>query len=75
MIPEDDTHLVEAIALRKKRIQDESDSIRKSIVENNYDRMVERFEQYFDNYLKDLLSKLQEKTAKEKLKTLCPKRK
>jgi len=36
------------------------------VVENNHGRMVERFEKYFDNYLKELLGQLAEQMKSEK---------
>jgi len=60
MNDDDNTHLVDAINKRKQRILLESQNIEKSIVENNYYRMVDRFEKYFDNYLKELLQHLTE---------------
>jgi|TARA_B110001450_G_scaffold176229_1_gene164569 gamma-tubulin complex component 2 len=59
-LDENNTHLVDAIARRKQRILLESANIEKAIVENNYYRMVDRFEKYFDSYLKDLLLNLSE---------------
>lgn len=63
---ENNTHLVDAIARRKQRILLESKNIEKSIVENNYYRMVDRFEKYFDNYLKELMQLLTEQVKSEK---------
>lgn len=63
---DDGTHLMDAIARRKQRILLESQNIEKSIVENNYYRMVDRFEKYFDNYLKELLRLLTEQVKSEK---------
>lgn len=60
------THLVDAIGRRKQKILIETENIRKNILENNYQRMVDRFEKYFDNYLKDLLQHLSEQVKKEK---------
>ena len=57
-IDNDNTHLRDAIDKRKQRILAETESIRRSIKENNYYRMVDRFEKYFDNYIKDLLQHL-----------------
>lgn len=51
----DNTHLVDAIARRKQKILLESENIKEAIKENNYYRMVDRFERFFDKYLKDLL--------------------
>ena len=51
---------MDAINRRKQRILLESENIKNSIVENNYYRMVDRFEKYFDNYLKELLQLLTE---------------
>lgn len=62
----DNTHLVDAIARRKQKILLESENIKKAIKENNYYRMVDRFERYFDNYLKDLLQLLSEQVKSEK---------
>lgn len=36
------------------------------MVENNYHRMVDRFEKYFDNYLKELLMHLSEQVKSDK---------
>ena len=57
---DNNTHLVDAIARRKKRIELESENIRKSIIENNHQRMVDRVEKDFDNHLKELLQLLSE---------------
>ena len=57
---------MDAIARRKQRILLESKNIEKSIVENNYYRMVDRFEKYFDNYLKELMQLLTEQVKSEK---------
>ena len=58
--------MVDAIARRKKRIELESENIRKSIIENNHQRMVDRVEKDFDNHLKELLQLLSEQVKSEK---------
>jgi dissimilatory sulfite reductase (desulfoviridin) alpha/beta subunit len=58
--------LIDAIARRRQRIQLQSENIKKAIIENNYPRMVDRFEKYFDNYLKELLQLLTEQVKSEK---------
>jgi hypothetical protein len=62
----DNTHLVDAIARRKQRIELESKNIKKSIIENNHQRMVDRVEKDFDNHLKELLQLLSEQVKSEK---------
>ena len=56
----DNTHLMDAIARRKQRIILESENIKKSVIENNHQRMVDRYEKDFDNHLKELLQLLSE---------------
>jgi hypothetical protein len=57
---------MDAIAKRKQRILLESQNIEKSIVENNYYTMVDRFEKYFEHNLKEFLGLLTEQVKTEK---------
>ena len=63
---DDNTHLMDAIARRKQRINLESENIKKSVIENNHQRRVDRLEKDFDNHLKELLGLLSEQIKSEK---------
>ena len=62
----DNTHLMDAIARRKQRIILETENIKKSVIENNHQRMVDRVEKDFDNHLKELLQLLSDQIKSEK---------
>mmetsp|Transcript_12089 Transcript_12089/g.20391 ORF Transcript_12089/g.20391 Transcript_12089/m.20391 type:complete len:142 (+) Transcript_12089:1014-1439(+) len=63
---EDNTHLMDAIAKRRERIEQEAESIRRSVQENNHKTSVERFENFFDDQLRQLMQHLSEQVKIDK---------
>jgi hypothetical protein len=52
---EKDTFEYDRLKKRRERLQKESDNIKKAITDQQYMRMVERFQKNFDNLMKELL--------------------